>query len=108
MDLQPAMGLCRLKFGSNPWLFGEGCDERHAGPIGAYVQPSIWNWPTFRKDEEHTLSVQDLFNTPLPVSDADISIQIIYRPWFLPWRRTAEVRWETRREPDGRLYWFER
>jgi hypothetical protein len=51
---------------------------------------------------------KESFNPGLPISSADIEIEVSYRSAFLPWRREKRFRFGTVKDKDGRLLWYPR
>jgi hypothetical protein len=100
-NVQPMLGLCTLTFGSTeppkpPRDCGSSLGTR-------FVRPQ-WHAPYIGIDDKHTITVDDMFRGQ--IGYADISVVIAYSPWFLPWRREREFRFETRKLGDGKIYWF--
>jgi hypothetical protein len=88
-------------------IFGTG-----AGDIDRTFVPSYKTSITMPKWENHSLDMDDKFTiTPndllhVHAGEAQIAIIVVYRPWFLPWKRQKVFRFETKKQSDERLYWY--
>ena len=67
-----------------------------------------WRFHHLAMGEEFDIPIGDAFNMKLPnrIFGADIVIVVVYRPWFAPWTRTFALRFYTREQGDGHLYWL--
>ncbi len=100
-NVQPMLGLCTLVFGSTDRpQSGRGCGSA----LGSRLVRPQWLAAYIGIDDKHTITIEDMFKGQ--ISYADISIILEYSPWFLPWRREKEFRFETRKLGDGKIYWF--
>jgi hypothetical protein len=68
------------------------------------MAPGKWNISRLGIDEKFAVTLEDPLNGQ--VGYADISIIVEYEPWFIPWRREKEFRFETRKLSDAKLHWF--
>jgi hypothetical protein len=100
-DIAPRLGICRLAWQGRPALLGP-CDPPR------YLVPAGWQHAQMGMDEWYLISLDDAFKTPQPTAfeSGDISIYVEYHPWFLPWTRHKESGFFTKKQNDGKLYWF--
>jgi hypothetical protein len=66
-----------------------------------------WSDRTIADRDAYEITVGDvLFGTPQHLLYADISIRVLYQPWFVPIRLEREQRFYTRRKDDGQIEWL--
>jgi hypothetical protein len=67
-----------------------------------------WNKRTLTADEAYELiSFGDvLFATPSILLYAEISINVTYTPWMLPYHLNKEIRFYSRRKENGEIDWL--
>jgi hypothetical protein len=66
-----------------------------------------WNNRTIAGHDAYEITVGDvLFSTPHRLLYADISIKVMYQPWFVPFRLEREQRFYTRRKDDEEIEWL--
>jgi hypothetical protein len=66
-----------------------------------------WNNRTIAGHDAYEITVGDvLFGTPQHLLYADISVKVMYQPWFVPLRVEREQRFYTRRKDDGEVEWL--
>jgi hypothetical protein len=60
------------------------------------------------RDEAYTITLGDFVNggEPEPLTGADIAIVVQYKPWILPWKCEEVRRFVTKKQTDGKLYWY--
>lgn len=69
-----------------------------------------WMHHRLSVDDRFTITIGDIFGLGFGtrLSGADIAIVVSYKPWILPLRREKVFRFVTKRQTDGRLYWYSR
>jgi hypothetical protein len=66
-----------------------------------------WNKRTVAADDSYEIDVGDvLFATPSALLYGDISINVSYTPWVVPYHFNKEFRFYTRRKDDGGIEWL--
>jgi hypothetical protein len=101
-DITIDMGLCSLSVnGAIPRPID--CQ----GHLGARFHGHPWHHNYLRIDDAFTIGVGDLLRAN-SFNYADISWQITYKPWFLPWTQMAEFRFTTQSLEDGTTVWYQR
>lgn len=70
--------------------------------------PPEWLNHRLSSDERFTVTIGDIFQMGhgVRLSGADIVISISYKPWILPFRSETVLRFITKKQSDGRLYWY--
>jgi hypothetical protein len=103
--------MCRID--GRVIMQSEGSNGGCKGPLGSRFTTPDWRAKALAMDEKYTITVDDIFRRPFlidpptSVKYADVSIIVIYDPWFVPWHREKEFRFETR-PTAGKLFWFAR
>ncbi len=86
-------------------------------PVGKPLDPDVgfdnpsglartaWSNHSLDMDDSYTISPFEMIHA---YGDRQAAIEIIiqYNPWLLPWTVTRRFRFETRRQSNGRLYWY--
>ena len=69
-----------------------------------------WMQKRLAVDERYTITIGDMFRlgNGVSMSGADIAVVIMYRPWIIPIDREKVLRFVTKKQTDGRLYWYSR
>jgi hypothetical protein len=103
-DVQPCLGVHFLDFGDIP----ETTQHRNGPTSKMCFGPWFAKW--LDVDEKYQIIIEDAIrikDSPKQIQNADITIAVIYTPWFLPswWRSTKEFRFITRQLSDGKIYW---
>jgi hypothetical protein len=72
------------------------------------IRMARWKFSRISMDEKFDAPLGDVFNItpPRAIFAVDIIVIISYHPWFLPWPRMFSLRFYTRRQDDGQLYWL--
>ena len=66
-----------------------------------------WNKRTLTADEAYEISLGDvLFAAPSALLYAEISINVTYTPWVLPYHLNKEIRFYSRRKENGKIEWL--
>ena len=65
--------------------------------------PTQWANHALNVDDSLTIILTDIINR---ADDGDIAIVVSYEPWILPIRLRKTFRFVTRRQNNGRTYWF--
>jgi hypothetical protein len=66
-----------------------------------------WNKRGLAADDPYEIDVGDvLFATPSALLYGDISINVSYTPWVVPYHFNKEFRFYTRRKDDGGIEWL--
>jgi hypothetical protein len=66
-----------------------------------------WNKRTLTAEEAYEISLGDvLFATPSALLYAEISINVTYTPWVLPYHLNKEIRFYSRRKESGEIEWL--
>jgi len=99
--VQPMLGICTLVLTQNRDF--EPDRECEGSLLTRFVRPQ-WAVRRLYMDERHTITIEDMIASK--IGYADISIVISYTPWFLPWRREKEFRFQTRKLSDGNSIGF--
>jgi hypothetical protein len=74
--------------------------------VARIIKPE-WHDHTLGMDERFTITIADLLvNQGSGLTWADMAIVVSYKPWILPWRREKMFRFITRKQTNGRLYWY--
>lgn len=102
-EVQGGIGICEYDMNSAPHDLPERCH----GPLSSLLAMPRWYAPILYPDEPLTVDVDDMLH-PDKLGAADISIAVGYYPWFLkfwPFHGTKQYRFQTKVEPDGKLWW---
>ncbi len=85
-------------------------DQNIEPDFKAQLARSEWTNHRLSMDERFTITIGDLFSIGdgVRLSGADIAIVVSYHPWIIPLRREKVFRFVTKRQTDGRLYWYSR
>jgi hypothetical protein len=104
-DIQPQLGICQYRADAPADLVG-GCE----GSVTSRLGYEPWRIHRLSFDERSTIRLWDALHpeTGASLGGADISIAIVYRPWFLPFHMQKEFRFFTRLGPDHKLMWMRR
>jgi hypothetical protein len=65
-----------------------------------------WNQDIAGHDSRDILAGEVLYGTPHALLYAEISIEVSYRPWFVPIPLEREDHFYTRRKDDGNIEWL--
>jgi hypothetical protein len=105
-NVRPVIGLCTFV----PAPPAINLPDRCPGPLQTFLGLNDWTVSELERDEPMDVRLDDMF--PLAPSQtfgaADISIKIVFRPWFFPKDTSIERRFQTRVEKDGTLSWVPR
>jgi hypothetical protein len=84
---------------------GQALDLNFNYDFESGLVPEAWTNHSLDMDDEYTISLFDALHM---YGDRQGSIQIVvrYHAWFLPWTFTRRFRFETRRQSNGKLYWY--
>jgi hypothetical protein len=113
-DVQVAICLCYIKApAGSPQIEFRGAEAGRGetpiecnGPAGAKVAgPWFVRW--LDTDERYQVALEDAVRlAQIRQSErANITIAVIYSPWWMPWRATKEFRFVAKRRSDGKIYW---
>jgi hypothetical protein len=69
-----------------------------------------WMHHRLYMDDRFTITIGDIFSLgpSIRLSGADIAIVVSYNPWFIPIKKEKILRYVTKKQTDGRLYWYSR
>lgn len=67
-----------------------------------------WEFIRLSMDNRFDAPIGDVFNItpPVKIYAIDIIVIVTYHPWILPWTRHFALRFYTRQQSDGQLYWL--
>jgi hypothetical protein len=102
VDVQPLIGLCEIIV-EDQNVVPQRCNGRSAT---RFAIATLYKGRLVR-DEGFSFLLDDVFRLApgATLTHAEISVGIDYQPWFVPYHRTADFKFGTRRENDGRLTW---
>jgi len=101
-DVDVSFGLGQMGFGGVPL-------RHNVVPSFTSLQAlSEWRGHSLSRDEGYTITLGDFVNGggPEPLTGADIAIVVRYKPWILPWKCEEVRRSVTKKQTDGKLYWY--
>jgi hypothetical protein len=103
-NVEPGIGICGIQ-GFPAHDLADQC-KGQLGPI--FVMPQ-WAVKTLARDEQTEVRLDDLFKfQTMGIGAADVSINVSFNPWLIPYRYQVEFRFRTRPESDGKLSWIPR
>jgi hypothetical protein len=72
------------------------------------LQMSRWKFARISMDNRFDAPIGYVFNItpPAEIYAVDIIVIVTYHPWILPWIRHYALRFYTRSQSDGQLYWL--
>lgn len=76
--------------------------------FASVIVPAEWSEHTLSPNERYAITPADLWS-PAPGSHleyADIAFVVFYRSWFDPRSHKALFRFQTKRQSNGRIYWY--
>lgn len=103
-NIRVALGIGQIVTGSKQ------IDPNFIPSFESRIARTNWNHRRLSVDERYTVTIGDIFQLGAGVnlSGADIAIVVTYNPWFIPINRDKVVRFVTKMQTDGRLYWYSR
>jgi hypothetical protein len=85
------------------------CEFDPAAKMSSFwVRMARWKFARISMDDKFDAPLGDVFNIqpPTEIFGIDIIMTVAYHPWILPWTRTFMLRFYTRQQSDGQLYWL--
>jgi hypothetical protein len=116
-EAQPFLGVCSLEMNVGPYKqpkFPASTKEptpqtQCPGSLyGGKIGSDKWPPTALEIDKYFDIALQDFFYIGTQVIRYDVAIIVNYQPWFIPWPRHKEFRYDTRVLADGKLRWFAR
>jgi hypothetical protein len=105
MNVKLGIGICEIGVDLTEFGHPEKCD----GSLGFRINQPWWYIKRLGHDEKHVVRLDEILDIQRRVRfAADISIVVIYQPWFLPFQREAEFRFLKKEEKDGKISWLPR
>ena len=101
-DVDVSFGMGQMGFG------GVALRPNFVPTFTALQTMREWSGHSLARDEAYTVTLSDFVNGggPEPLTGADIAIVVQFKPWFLPWKCEEGRRFVTKKQTDGRLYWY--
>jgi hypothetical protein len=103
-SIEPMLGICAIDYVGSAPIRGN-CN---GDPIQTGLIPTFWRRDKLEPGDRYTIAMQDVLrpDPPSPIANADISISVSYGVPFTWWNERKDFRFFTKKEGDGKLYWF--
>ncbi len=103
-NINVALGIGQIVTGSKQ------IDPNFIPSFESRIARTDWKHRRLSMDERYTITIGDIFHLgpEVNLSGADVAIVVSYNPWILPIRKEKVLRFVTKQQTDGRLYWYSR
>jgi hypothetical protein len=103
-DVQPTIGLCYIVIRDSTGSKPPECN----GPSLSRLAFTPWRIKWLDVDEKYQIAIEEAIkiHDREQIEVANITIAIVYRPWYMPFRLTKEFRFITKPRSDGKIYWI--